>query len=119
MNVAFINIQDNYVYDALNEVKNLYQTVQNTVQDNDKKMKNQETKDCNSIFSLLKRFGQQQSVDQKLHDVLNFPEITTQDINQSQIQKDDHDLENSGQNKTGRFNVEKIKTCIRKSSIRV
>lgn len=62
LNVAFTNKHLNYVYDARDESKNLYQTVQNTGQINplnfNYSKKNDGSRGAeNSIFSLLKAFG--------------------------------------------------------------
>lgn len=63
LNVAFTNKHLNYVHDARDESKNLYQTVQNTEQllpgmNYNYKKTNPDTRGAeNSIFSLLKRFG--------------------------------------------------------------
>lgn len=129
LNVAFINRQDNCVYDAGAEAKNLYQTVQNTEQ-NLKYFNKKTSQDArgpeNSIFSLLRAFGQQpqqiSSVEEKPHDLTNlFEEIktplntTANDIlKPSSARQSVFDSSNQSQqkqmNRTGRFTVEAVKT---------
>lgn len=126
--MAFINRQDNYVYDAGAEAKNLYQTVQNTEQ-NLKYFNKKPSQDArgpeNSIFSLLRAFGQQpqqiSAVEEKPHDLTSlFEEVktplnTTNDIlkpnSTGQSVFDASNLNQPKQmNRTGRFTVEAVKT---------
>lgn len=119
LNVAFTNKHLNYVYDAVNESKNLYQTVQNTEQ-NMKNNTNQRRAE-NSIFSLLKVFGSNNvNVNENKTDLSNlFEDIKALpcDTNnvievvkeQDLMTSHDPPLNCSKPSKTGRFTVEAVK----------